>query len=214
MVKYRKRYNKRVIKRYVAKRTYTKTNRPRTMGISDVALKCEYYDTLTLGSGANLSYKFNSTSANYLDISAILQGSPSFTEAIPLYGRYKITGISVKASRILPESDLVVLQMPTCDIAFYPQATSYNSGDSPSYNDNKGHIAIVDFDPQTKYWGFKDNYFEASSGGYGTWNNMGDYTTLGGELSINNVIKAATDGASVTTELQVCVYVKLSARNR
>lgn len=203
-------------KKYLARRTTKRVFRKAIGNSEEIYTKCEYYDEMYVAAGSGTQYVFNSTPGSYLNVRAMLAASTSFTDNATLYSRYKIVGISVRLTRLIPDQIIATStqDLPSMYMAFYPQLVTTNAGTGPAYNDSKASFEGLAMSPQSKYWKFKDNFFEASSGGYGTWNNISDYSTISGQLSTYNPSLLYAIAGNSTHEIRVTLYIKFSTRNR
>lgn len=191
-------------KKYVSKRRVFKRV-PRGIRSGDtVSVKVEYYDSLRLPVGGS-DYVFINGN-QWHNVPTCLQGSTSFTSMTNEYARYKITGIVATVTKVIGDNGLTAVGnvLPSGAIAFYPQNTAIMLGDGPLYNDQKFAFEAYARTSQSKYWRFKDNYFDASAGGYGTWNSVSSYTTLSGQFSVANI------GLFNTTTTTNCFLVKFT----
>lgn len=205
-------YKKRYGAKKIIKRRYTRIARqPRFDDI--VSLKCECYGAVQIPNGS-IASQFQDTTQNYYNIPTLLNTSGSFTDMITRYSRYRINGMSIRFDSCILSNVTTLTQLPLINIAFYPQAASSNLGDGPLYNDKKGVFNPACLVPQTKYWRFPENFFTASSGGYGTWNDIAAWATLTGQLSVYN--PALTYNATATTVvgmLRVTFYIQFASKN-
>ena len=111
---------KKGMKRFVARRSRVMRN---NIDIDSAMVKCEAYDQITINSGAT-SPIFQQSTNTYVNLLTLLQSSSSFQENIPIFGRYKIVGMNIRASlgAALATLDTAFTNCaPTLSLAFYPQ---------------------------------------------------------------------------------------------
>lgn len=203
-------------KNYPIKRYYKRRNRlaiSRTLKNSDTtSVKVEYYTNVHVDTAGNLT--LGGVSIDYVNMVNVLNTSSSFTDLISRYGRYKINGIQLKFDSCLPVPNSNLPLLPQPNFAFYPAIIGTSLGAAPLYNDNKFATSCTVTTPQTKYIAFPNNYFTASAGGYGTWNNMNSYTSITGEICVSGATSiGAPSSAQIIGALRVTVYVTVSSKN-
>ena len=178
-------------------------------------IKCEAYDQITINSGATSPIFFLSSST-YVNLNTMLANSASFQENIPIFGRYKIVGMNIRASlgSAISTLDAAFLNCaPTLSLAFYPQLINTALGVNPAYNDQKLLLDPSLAVPQTKYWKFKDGYFDNGASGFGVWTN----TTSGvqtGQLSCTLNIPATASATTALFNIRTTFYVLFATRNK
>jgi len=206
---YKKKYGK---KRFAPKRRHTRISRPVRNGENTVSIKCECFNAVELLNGQNRP-SFVLNSLQYWNLQAALASSDSFINAAGLYMRYKITGISLRFDSILTWPTTSVPSLPICYVAFFPGKTSQSLGNTVLFNDKAATFSCAATSPQTKYWRFPNNYFTASTGGIGTWNDVNSYASITGQLSLDSVAVQANASARTTVaEIRMIVYVQFSSR--
>ena len=122
--------------RYVARRSRIIRN---NTDVDGGLIKCEAYDQITINSGATSPIFFQSTNT-FVNLLTLIQSSSSFQENIPIFGRYKIVGMNIRASLGAAISTLDAAFTncaPTLSLAFYPQLINTALGVNPAYNDQK-----------------------------------------------------------------------------
>lgn len=206
-----KKYSK---KRFVKKSNYRRrfTTKRRNQRNDDTTnVKIEYSDEVIVPNGTSLA---TISGLTYMNIKHILSNSTAWLDVSARYARYKINGLQIRydtCSTTLPAT--LPTDFPISNFAFFPQSVSGALGDAPYYNDKKFTCNPSFTSPQSKYWSFPDGYFSASSGGYGTWNNVTDYSTIIGQVSTYNFpIFAATADTRVAI-IRFTLYVTMSSKN-
>ena len=212
MYKARKGTVKKGMKRYVARQN--RVTRP--MQDSDsMILKCEAYDQLICASGSPVPTSITSGNT-FTNVLTLLTGSTSWQDNQPLYSRYKITGISLRAS---PGASVATLDAafpncaPTISTAFYPQLTSSVLGTNPAYNDQKMLIDPAISTPQSKYWKFIDNYFDNGASGFGVWTSTQSGVQTGQFSHTFNIPSNATANTGLFN-LRYTFYILFATRNK
>ena len=169
MYKYKNKLTvKKGMKRYVARRSRIIRD---NIDVDGGMIKCEAYDQITINSGATSPIFFQSTNT-FVNLLTLIQSSSSFQENIPIFGRYKIVGMNIRASlgAAIASLDAAFPKCaPTLILAFYPQLAGTALGVNPAYNDQKLLLDPSLAVPQTKYWKFHDNYFDNGASGFGVW---------------------------------------------
>ena len=203
---------KKGMKRYVARRSRIIRN---NTDVDGGLIKCEAYDQITINSGATSPIFYQSTNT-FVNLLTLIQSSSSFQENIPIFGRYKIVGMNIRASLGAAISTLDAAFTncaPTLSLAFYPQLINTALGVNPAYNDQKLLLDPSLAVPQTKYWKFHDNYFDNGASGFGVWTN----TTSGvqtGQLSCTLNIPAAAAATTALFNIRTTFYVLFATRNK
>ena len=205
---------KKGMKRYVARRSRIIRN---NIDVDGGMIKCEVYDQITINSGATSPIFFLSSST-YVNLNTMLANSASFQENIPIFGRYKIVGMNIRASLGAAISSLDAAFpkcAPTLSLAFYPQLAGTALGVNPAYNDQKLLLDPSLAVPQTKYWKFRDNYFDNGASGFGVWTS----TTSGsgvqtGQLSCTLNIPEAATATVALFNVRTTFYVLFATRNK
>ena len=213
MYKYKNKLTvKKGMKRYVARSSRIIRN---NIDVDGGMVKCECYDQITINSGATAPVFFLSNST-FVNLTAMLLASSSFQENIPIFGRYKIVGMNIRASLGAAISTLDAAFTncaPTLSLAFYPQLINTALGVNPAYNDQKLLLDPSLAVPQTKYWKFKDGYFDNGASGFGVWTN----TTSGvqtGQLSCTLNIPATASATTALFNIRTTFYVLFATRNK
>ena len=167
----------------------------RPMRDSDTILvKVEAYDQLICIAGNSIPTSISSVNT-YTNVLSLISGSVSWSDNIGLYSRYKIVGVNLRAS---PGTSIDTLDSnfpncaPTLSTAFYPQLTSTVLGTSPAYNDDKLLLDPSISDPQSKYWKFRDGYFDNGASGFGVWTSTQSGVQTGQFSHTFNIPAAAT----------------------
>lgn len=202
-----KKFSKRTSRRYARAPMYRALS-----GVDTTSVKVEYYLSVFTDPSGGIFFNGGNT---FLNIATILAGSTSFTSMVADYARYKFNGLQMRfdTSMPVPNSDLLALPQPV--FAFYPQSTSNNAGTAPRFNDNKFAASPAITTPQTKYLPFPNNYFQSAEGGYGTWNNSNDYTSISGQISVTVAAAIApTTNSHVLGVLRITFYMSASTKNQ
>lgn len=183
---------------------------------SDVTnIKVESYDQIFVANGTNTAQLHN-TGTNYLTIASILSNANSFQSMSTLWGRYKITGISIRCSagQALQSIDLAFPQgAPTASVAFFPNVTAQDLGDAPKSNDQKLFLEPALSIPQAKYYRFPDNYYQLSGYGFGIWSNTSFASNQVGQISVSLTSASTSSGNAYLFNIRTIVYVKLANKN-
>ena len=82
------------MKRYVARRSRIIRN---NIDVDGGLIKCEAYDQITINRGATSPIFYQSTKT-FVNLLTLILSSSSFQENIPIFGRYKIVGMNIRAS--------------------------------------------------------------------------------------------------------------------
>ena len=94
MYKYKNKLTvKKGMKRYVARSRIIRN----IIDVDGGMIQCEVYDQITINTGAT-SHIFFLSSSTYVNLNTMLANSASFQENIPIFGRYKIVGMNIRAS--------------------------------------------------------------------------------------------------------------------
>ena len=203
---------KKGMKRFVARRSRVMRN---NLDLDLSMVKCEAYDQITINSGAT-SPIFLQSSNTFVNLLTLLQSSSSFQENIPIFGRYKIVGMNIRASlgaSITTLDTAFTNCAPTLSLAFYPQLASTALGVNPAFNDSKLLLDPSLSVPQVKYWKFQDNYFDNGASGFGVWTN----TTSGiqtGQLSCTLNIPIAALSTTSLFNVRTTFYILFATRNK
>ena len=203
---------KKGMKRFVARRSRVMRN---NIDIDSSMVKCEAYDQITINSGAT-SPIFLQSGNTFVNLLTLLNLSSSFQENIPIFGRYKIVGINIRASlgAALATLDTAFTNCaPTLSLAFYPQLINTSLGVNPAFNDSKLLLDPSLSVPQIKYWKFNDNYFDNGASGFGVWTN----TTSGvqtGQLSCTLNIPATASSTTALFNVRTTFYILFATRNK
>lgn len=214
--KTKKNYVRKGMKRYVARRArYVPMGRYK---LTNDITRCqvESYDQIQFNAGATAP--IFTTASNYINLYNIIVNSPTWTDQQPIWGRFKITGISV---RISPSAGLTAIDTafsvgaPTLSVAFYPQLLSSSLGTSPSYNDHKIFCDPASTIPQTRYYKFPDGFFEGSGGvGLGIWNSTNALSSLFGQFSVSTNQPGTAGSLIQMFNVKFTVYMLFSDKNR
>lgn len=158
---------------------------------------------------------YSTGSANNLAVNVLLQSAESFAQEAGSYGRYKITGMSIRYDSVMTPNSAALLQniYPIFYCAFYPQFVASDVGDNPLFNDKKFALSNTVTTPQVKYIKFPDNYFTASNGGYGTWNTTQTYTSLAGQFCIRSATPVTSSGTPTCGTIRFTFYIIMSSKN-
>lgn len=190
-----RRYKKRQVQKYI----------PRGLG-SELKVKVEFYNVIGYGAGV-AAYTFSATSNASLSIIQMLNVSPSYTTYAALFGRYKITGISVRVSRVVTDTEIATNMsggLPPAIVAFYPgQAGGTINGSSALYNDNKIHVDSLVNVPQSRYWKLSKGFISGDQNGLGIWNATDAVNQQIGNFS---VFAAFTSTATASMNVFECVH--------
>ena len=203
---------KKGMKRFVARRSRIMRN---NIDIDSSMVKCEAYDQITINSGATSPIFFQSGNT-FVNLLTMLNLSSSFQENIPIFGRYKIVGMNIRASlgAALSTLDSAFTNCaPTLSLAFYPQLAGTSLGVNPAYNDQKLLLDPSLSVPQTKYWKFHDNYFDNGASGFGVWTN----TTSGvqtGQLSCTLNMPVTASSTTALFNVRTTFYILFATRNK
>lgn len=202
-----RKYIKRTFKKpYRSTRKYV-SRVPRSIGRSDTltTVKCEFYSPVTFFVGS-VQPLFDGHA--YLNVSNVLNQSASFQDMVLRYGRFKITGITIRFDSSFSQNDATSFdeRFPPIAVVFYPHKKSFSAGELPLHSDQKAYLStsLNQTGLQTYSWKFKDNYFESSSGGYGTWNNSSTFIDMPGQFSMAQPY--LTSSANANTQLGMSRY--------
>ena len=144
------------------------------------------------------SYSFTSSTTaatTFLNVSAIIAASPSYTKYNTLYGKMKIKGfqITATAGRGLNSNAL-------CDymLAFFPNLKSTSSTSDVIGHDISYHVPITS-ERMYKYNQYfsKSTYLGPDGTGYGVWFNPAKLNSLDGQFSLQPVAGLGTSGGTV-----------------
>lgn len=208
-------------KKYVSKRLVRRTRKygsrvPRPLTQDSVTIKCEYQEGIMIPNGG-ITYTFTSLQT-FVNLYTVLANSVSWTNLSPEYGKFKVTGVSLTASRCFSEGEIdtnLAGEVSATYVAFYPQATSTSLGSAPFANDNNMMIAPYNSIPVSKYWKFPANFFESGGMGLGMWCNVQTASALTGQFSVYGTqLSTTATAATYVHDLRFTVYVQLSLRNR
>lgn len=209
---YRKKkiYPKKYVRRYRRYPMYKSVKNADTTNI-----KCEFYDAIRYTTGGQFISALSST--DYYTVATMFAQSTSFTDIATRYARYRVNGIQYRYEIVLnvPSTAYPELNSPT--FAFYPQTTGSSVGSAPLYNDMKFSPTATSTTVQTKYIWFPDNYFQSSNGGYGTWNNMSDYSSIGGQVSFyrsNTFVVPPPSATQTVGYVRITFYITASTKNQ
>ena len=195
---------KKGMKRFVARHSRIIRN---NIDVDGGMVKCECYDQITINSGATAPVFFLSNST-FVNLTAMLLASSSFQENIPIFGRYKIVGMNIRASlgSAISTLDAAFTNCaPTLSLAFYPQLINTALGVNPAYNDQKLLLDPSLAVPQTKYWKFHDNYFDNGASGF---------HIVTGQLSCTLNIPGAATATVALFNVRTTSYVLFATRNK
>jgi len=205
-------YKKRYGKKFTSKRRITRISRPIRNGENSVSIKCECFNAVELLNGSQRP-SFVANSLQYWNLRDALPLSDSFINAAGLYMRYKITGIALRFDSILTWPTSSVPTLPICYMGFFPGKTSASLGNTVLFNDKAATFSVAATAPQFKYWKFPNNYFTASTGGIGTWNDVQSYASITGQISIDSVaVQNAASARTTIAEVRMIVYVEFSSK--
>jgi len=214
MQRARKRYN---LKSKIVKKKFTTTlkryNPKLTSTDSELPSRLELALYVQCVNGtANI---VNTANQTYWGLAGELVSCYSWLALSPDYFRYKITGLSVRATPVADGSDIGGgLSNYPIHIGFYPNFSgqTVSSNDVLAKDDSlriEPNITI----PQQKYWKFPDKYFEASGSGFGIWTPTSAANSQVGQLSLgSNPVFQNFGKTKLLYMLRVCFYVKFSTR--
>lgn len=219
MIKARRNYKnsvKKGMKRYVARKK--RVSRYSLTG--DVTyVKCEDYGQLYVDN-ANPYIKWSDSGEPWYNVATMLANSLSFTQQVPIYGRYKITGLSVRcapanASSVISSKFTSSFGFPCYAVAFYPNSTSTDLGTVTLFNDRKLILDPCSTSPVSRYWKTPDGFYTQGGVGFGIWSQSLNYTAQVGSLLIRpslstNVLPL---GPTSLFNYVVTVYVTFSDKN-
>lgn len=202
-------------KRYAPRRTTKRYSRMSSSYKNQdiTSLKCEAYTGLQILTGQGEA-DFVATNNSYWNVSSMLGSSTSFIDMSTRYARYKITGMTMNFYSQHPVVSASLNAVPTIAFAFFPQSLSAPLGSAPQFNDRKLYATCVSTTPQTKYLSFPEGFSNSSQGGYGIWNNINEYTTLPGQISLSD--PSVFTGAVATTRIavfKVVLYITFAGKN-
>lgn len=207
----------------LAQYTYRKTRIGRLTKTNMQSEKCTFTDTVLLDAGG-VVYLFNSTGTAYLNLSAILLGSPEFVSRQTQYSYYMISGISVAASRMWMDpiafgvdgvsSGFTAVSynggIEKMSLNFYPNLKTSTVGQPVEDADSSWEISPFIYGDQTHYQPFPKNFTTGTnSNGLGVWNACSQATNIQGEIAIYNSasgVQASTFGQINLWDLEINVY--------
>lgn len=204
-------------KQYNKYKSFMKIPVPRSLiDLDTTSVKCEFFNSL-IYANAGTQPIFQNTSLSYINVAAVLINSVTFQDMVTRYGRYKITGMSLRFDATLDSVGAGNLDnhYPPIGLAFYPQIIGSPLGTAILANDAKAYFGSSITVPQTKYWRFPDQFFDASAGGYGVWNNSSSYSSITGQISLASPISNITANAqTILGEVKFVLYVLFSSKNQ
>jgi len=180
-------------------------------------VKCEDYGVL-FQTGTSTTTKWGDSGFNYYSLAAILANAPSFTNNVPVYARYKITGLSVRLASSADTGYLntrftAINGFPCQCVAFYPNLTGVDAGNGPLFNDRRLIADNSSLKPAFKYWKFPDNFFISSGRGLGVWSQTTGYESQTGQLSVYPTSPVAISADTGLFNYCITVYVTFSDKN-
>lgn len=211
MQRARKKYN---LKEKIYKKKFSRSFKPKfTSMLSETPARCEFVIYYIANTGTASIY--NANTASYNSIATELSVSYTWQTISPDYLRYKITGISLRATPVAGDVDLGygVTNYPI-NIAFYPNLISTNVVNSEVLSkDDSFRIEPFVTRPQTKYYKFPDKYFESGGTGFGVWSPVSAIASQVGQLSVGYNVPIVNFGSNkLLYMVRVCIYVSFGNR--
>jgi len=197
-----------------ARKPYRSFRRGGNMNSDAVNLKIEVPNGVNV-LNTQSTFIFDLGNQSYYNVSQMLAASATFVDLASKYQRYRINGLSVKVAPRAPLPTTIPKGIPPIAFAFYPASTNLAYGDAPITNDKKFVAYPGITTPQTHYWRFPSNFFQSGNGGYGTWNGVGSYVSLLGQVSCRGVSPMGSASAdTICYEVFFTLYVQFRDKDK
>lgn len=180
--------------------TYKKTRIGRLTKTNMQQLKATYNSTVYLIANT-VNYTVLATGTQYVNLAAILAGSPEFVSRTTQYSYYMISGMSVTFTRRWVDpialgvtgvsSGFLNLDAGLSQLScnFYPNLINTAVGQPVEDADSSWKVSPFIHGNQTHYQPFPKNFTTGgNSNGLGVWNACSQYANIFGELAFYNTV--------------------------
>lgn len=189
---YLARKRKRSVYNYTQVRKSTITRLPRTIKSNELKLRCEYIVPVSWVA-TNAFYSFPSIAGpppilnpTYINVTQILQNSPSFIKYGGLYSKLKIKGFTITASSARGLNGNAITDYL---LGFYPNIKNSASSTDVIGHDQTYHVPVsLDKFIKFSYFFNKSAYNGPDGTGYGIWFNPSKIGSLDGQFSIQTAV--------------------------
>jgi len=217
MMKLKRSGIKKGLKRFALRRSTNRISRRFTLNNDATRIQVEVYSHLYTVNGVSSLLHYLS-SQNYCNIATMMANSTSWSANYGQYSRYKIYGLGVRCNYSMDRTAIAAAytggRVPNLAFAFYPSVTSTDLGDNPEYNDHKLYVECNTDRPQTKYYAFRDNFYDGGAYGFGTWGGCAGYASQIGQVSVTVCPNVNATAVIYPAVVKYTLYIILSDKNQ
>lgn len=213
---------KKGMKKFAMRRTGARLGKRSSVSTTTVSLKVENYDYIVIPVGGNTSV-FATGVVDYMSFAQVLTNNSAFQFQRVNYSKYRINGCSIEAIRCCTDFALnnafTTTNAQVYTPAFfipYPTLTGASAGSFPSTADNNFIYKPFVTEMQSKYWAYGKEFL-SSGVAVGTWNNVGDYATQLGQVSVYHSNPISPNGGAKDlyhAYIKVTLYVQFAQQYR
>lgn len=175
----------------VYRRRYKKRRIPRPIKSNEITCCLESYTQVGLPASLT-ELRFTKNSSIKYNLLEIIDDSVTFSKFSSLYARMKIVGLSITTSPCKTVDASIYPGVPDCCIGLFPNLTSATNvalANEVIGVDNAHYFQPSVTVSQSKYWKFRNNFFEGSDGtGLGVYFGTEKKNSLSGQIVVGSCI--------------------------